>query len=41
MAFERWIDEGNDQSFPQLIHESLEQLKAVTEGRDYAPSATP
>jgi AcrR family transcriptional regulator len=31
LAFERWIDEGNDQSFPQLIHESLEQLKAVTE----------
>jgi AcrR family transcriptional regulator len=41
MAFERWIDEGNDQSFPQLIHESLEQLKAVTEGRDSAPSAMP
>jgi AcrR family transcriptional regulator len=41
MAFERWIDEGNDQTFPQLIHESLEQLKAVTEGRDSAPSAMP
>jgi AcrR family transcriptional regulator len=32
VAFERWIDEGNDEGFPQLIRESLDQLKAVTAG---------
>ncbi len=30
IAFERWIDDSTDQPFPELIHESLEQLKAVT-----------
>ena len=29
-AFERWIDEGNDRQFPQLVRESFEQLKALT-----------
>ena len=28
-AFERWIEETNGQDFPQLVRESLEQLKAV------------
>jgi AcrR family transcriptional regulator len=31
-AFERWIDEANDQDFPRLIHASLEQLKALAAG---------
>jgi AcrR family transcriptional regulator len=29
-AFERWIDETNDRDFPQLVRESLDQLKALT-----------
>jgi AcrR family transcriptional regulator len=29
-AFERWIDETNDREFPELIRESLDQLKALT-----------
>jgi AcrR family transcriptional regulator len=29
-AFERWIDEPNDPDFPQLVRESLDQLKAMT-----------
>jgi AcrR family transcriptional regulator len=31
-AFERWIDEANDQDFPRLIHASLEHLKALAAG---------
>jgi AcrR family transcriptional regulator len=29
-AFERWIDEANQRDFPQLVRESLGQLKALT-----------
>ena len=29
-AFERWIDETNDRDFPQLVRESLDELKALT-----------
>ena len=29
-AFERWIDETNQHDFPQLVRESLDQLKALT-----------
>jgi AcrR family transcriptional regulator len=29
-AFERWIDETNRHDFPQLVRESLDQLKALT-----------
>jgi AcrR family transcriptional regulator len=29
-AFERWIDETNRRDFPQLVRESLDQLKALT-----------
>jgi AcrR family transcriptional regulator len=29
-AFQRWIDETGDQDFPQLVRESLDQLKALT-----------
>ena len=29
-AFERWISPSSDQGFPQLVRESLEQLKALT-----------
>jgi len=31
-AFERWIDEANDQDFPRLINASLEQLKSLAAG---------
>jgi len=30
IAFERWIDATNEQGFPELIRESLAELKAVT-----------
>jgi len=30
IAFERWIDETNHRDFPQLVRESLDQLKALT-----------
>jgi AcrR family transcriptional regulator len=30
IAFERWVEETNRRDFPQLIRESLEELKAVT-----------
>lgn len=33
VAFERWVDEGDQQDLLQLIRESLEELKAVTAGR--------
>jgi AcrR family transcriptional regulator len=33
IAFERWIDETNQQDLAQLIRESLDQLKAVTAGK--------
>ena len=29
-AFERWVDETNQNDFPQLVRESLDQLKALT-----------
>jgi hypothetical protein len=32
-AFERWVDEANHRNLPQLIRESLDELKAVTAGR--------
>jgi AcrR family transcriptional regulator len=31
-AFERWIAEANEQTFPQIIQESVDQLKALTAG---------
>ncbi|MFZ2034613.1 MAG: TetR family transcriptional regulator [Candidatus Dormiibacterota bacterium] len=31
-AFQNWIDENNQQDFPQLIRESLDELRAVTAG---------
>jgi AcrR family transcriptional regulator len=33
IAFERWINETNQRDLPQLIRESLDQLKAVTAGK--------
>jgi AcrR family transcriptional regulator len=33
VAFERWIDESNQQDLPRLIRESLDELSAVTAGR--------
>ena len=32
VAFERWVDESNGQDLPQLIRESLDELRAVTAG---------
>src|SRR3984885_1126129 len=32
VAFERWSEVSEDQDFPQLIRESLDQLRAVTAG---------
>jgi AcrR family transcriptional regulator len=32
VAFERWINEAEKRDFPQLIRESLDELKAVTAG---------
>jgi AcrR family transcriptional regulator len=32
IAFERWVGETNQRDFPQLIRESLDELKAVTAG---------
>jgi AcrR family transcriptional regulator len=32
VAFERWIDESNKREFPELVRESVDQLKAVTAG---------
>src|ERR1700722_9968384 len=32
IAFERWVDESNEQDLPLLIRESLDELKAVTAG---------
>ncbi len=31
-AFQNWIDEDNQRDFPQLIRESLEELRAVAAG---------
>jgi AcrR family transcriptional regulator len=33
VAFQRWVDESNQRDLPQLIRESLDELKAVTAGR--------
>ena len=33
IAFERWVEEGNQRSLTQLMRESLDQLKTVTAGR--------
>ena len=32
VAFERWVDDSNQRELPELIRESLDQLKAVTAG---------
>jgi AcrR family transcriptional regulator len=32
VAFERWVDQSNEQDLPQLLRESLAELKAVTAG---------
>jgi len=33
VAFERWVNESNQQDLPHLIRESLNELKALTAGR--------
>jgi MftR C-terminal domain len=33
IAFERWIEESNQQDFRHLVRDSLDELKAVTAGK--------
>jgi AcrR family transcriptional regulator len=33
IAFERWHDEANQREFPELVRESLDELKSVTAGK--------
>jgi AcrR family transcriptional regulator len=33
IAFERWVDETNQRHLPELIRDSLDELKAVTAGK--------
>ena len=33
IAFERWVEHGEDQDLSQVIRTSLEQLRALTAGR--------
>jgi hypothetical protein len=42
-AFERWIDDGNEQDFPRLVQDSLDQLNALTvaSDRDRTASSSP
>ena len=35
IAFERWINETNEQDFGQLIRDPLDELKALTAGNDH------
>jgi hypothetical protein len=32
VAFDRWLEEGNERDLSRLIRESLDELKAVTSG---------
>jgi AcrR family transcriptional regulator len=40
IAFERWIDEANERDFPELIRESLDQLKGLLGGQPALAGAT-
>jgi AcrR family transcriptional regulator len=40
IAFDRWIDDTNQQEFPQLVQESLDHLKALTAGETIAGSVS-
>ena len=33
IAVERWVDEANERTLPDLVRASLDELKAVTAGR--------
>ena len=33
IAVERWVDEANERTLPDLVRASLHELKAVTAGR--------
>jgi hypothetical protein len=33
IAFERWLQDATRQDLPTVIHESLDELKAVTMGQ--------
>ena len=37
IAFERWINETNQQDFAQLIRDTHDELKALTAGNDHRP----
>ena len=38
IAFERWVQETNQRDLPELIRDSLDELKAVTAGKSTAAS---
>ena len=38
IAFERWVQETNQRDLPELIRDSLDELKAVTAGKSAAAS---
>jgi hypothetical protein len=40
VAFERWVDETNQQDLPELIRESLDELKALTAEDRRSPLAS-
>jgi AcrR family transcriptional regulator len=42
VAFERWVDEANQRTFPELVRQSVDELAALTAvGRSAAPVAQP
>jgi AcrR family transcriptional regulator len=41
VAFERYVDEANQQDLPTVIRESLDGLKVVTAGRSHDPRPSP
>jgi AcrR family transcriptional regulator len=40
-AFVRWVDDGNQQTFPQLVRQSLEELTALTAVGRSTPAGSP
>ncbi|HWG62716.1 MAG TPA: TetR family transcriptional regulator [Streptosporangiaceae bacterium] len=41
IAFERWVSEASPQDFRQVIRDSLDELKAVTAGKDHRQDKRP
>jgi hypothetical protein len=36
VSFQRWVDDANQRTFPELIRDSLDELTALSEGRPVA-----